>query len=103
MDRSLDVTVSYAQQAGGLLLPSLHHWLIFLLYKSFPTISVDTFDLVIFYEKGHICKVIAAMLMSTKPPLIICVNHYCLWSLALASTMVRLRLERVATESSYPT
>ena len=102
MDGSLD-TACYAQQAGGLLLPSLHHWFIFILSKCFPTISVDPYDLIIFEEKGHICKVIAAILISTKPPLIPGINHYCLWSLAPASTMVRLRLERVATESSRPT
>ena len=68
-----------------------------------PTISVDSYDLVIFEEKGHICKVIAAMLISSKPHLIPGINHYCLWSLAPASTMVRLRLQRVATESSCPT
>ena len=56
-----------------------------------PTISVDPYDLVFFEEKGTICKVIAAMLISTKPPLIPGINHYCLWSLAPASTMVRLR------------
>ena len=96
MDRSLD-TACYAHQAGGLLLPSLHHWFIFILSKLFPTISVDPYDIVIFEEKRHICKVIAAMLISTKPPLIPGINHYCLWSLAPASTMVRLRLQRVAT------
>ena len=68
-----------------------------------PTISVDPYDLVIFEEKGHIGKVIAAMLISTKPPLIPGIHHYCLWSLAPASTMVRLRLQRAATESSFPT
>ena len=94
MARSLD-TASYAHQAGGLLLPSLHRWFIFILSKYFPTISVDSYDPVIFEEKGHICKVIAAMLISTKPPLIPGINHYCLWSLAPASTMVRLRLQRV--------
>ena len=102
MERSLD-TACYAQQAGGLLLPSLHHWLIFILSKCFSTISVDPYDLVIFEEKGHICKVIVAMLISTKPALIPGINHYCVWSLAPASTMVRLRLERSATEASCPT
>ena len=96
-------TACYIQQAGGLLLPSLHHWFIFILSKCFPTISVDPYDLVIFEEKCYICKVIAAMLISTKPPLIPGINHDCLWSLAPASTMVRLRLEMVARESSYPT
>ena len=52
------------------------------------------------WRKGHIFKVIAAMLISTMPPLIPGINHYCLWSLAPASTMVRLRLVRVATEYS---
>ena len=104
MDRSLDTALScYAQQAGCVLLSSLHHWFIFILSKWFPTISVDPYDLVIFEEKGHICKIIAAMLISSKPHLIPGINHYCVWSLAPASTMVRLRLQRVATESSCPT
>ena len=104
MDRSLDTALScYAQQAGCVLLSSLRHWFIFIFSKRFSTISVDPYDLVIFEEKGHICKVIAAMLISTKPPLIPGINHYCLWSLAPASNMVKLRLERVATEFSCPT
>ena len=74
-----------------------------LLFKLFPTISLDLYDLVIFEEKGHIGKVIVAMLMSTNPSLIPGINHYCLWGLAPASTMVRLRLERSATEVSCPT
>ena len=104
MDRSLDTAFScYAQQAGCLLLPGLHHWFIFILLKWFPTIFVDPYDLVIFEEKGDICKVIAVSLIITKPPLIPGIHHYCLWSLAPASTMVRLRLQRAATESSFPT
>ena len=83
----------YPQQVGYLL---CHHWFIFILHKWFLTISIDLYDLVIFEEKGHICKVIAAILISTKPPLISCINHYCLWSLAPASAMVELRLQRVA-------
>ena len=58
---------------------------------------------------NHICRLLwychfwrkrSHLLINTKPPLIPGINHYCLWSLAPASTMVRLRLERVATESS---
>ena len=93
MDRSID-TACYTQQAGGLLLHCS---------KCFSTISVDPYDLVIFQEKGHICNVIADMLISTKPPLIPGINHFYFWSLVLASTMVRPRLERVATESSCST
>ena len=48
-------------------------------------------------------KVIVAMLISTNPPLIPGINPYRLWSLAPALTMVRLRLERSATEASCPT
>ena len=103
MDRIID-TACYAQQAGGLLLPSLHHWFIFILSKWFPNIFVEPYDLAIFEEKGHICKVIVAMLISTKPALIPGINHYCIWSLAPASTMVRLsRLQRAATDFSFPT
>ena len=74
-----------------------------MLSKWIPTIYVDPYDLVIFEEKGHICKAIEAMLISTKPPLIPGIHHYFLWSLAPASTMARLRLQRVATESSCQT
>ena len=42
-------------------------------------------------------------LISTKPPLIPGLNHSCIWSLPPDSTMVRLRLKRVATQSSCPT
>ena len=80
----------------------INHWVIFILSRWFPTISVNPYDIFIFEEKGQICKVISAMLISTKPPLIPGINHYCLWSLAAASTMVRLRLLMVATESSCP-
>ena len=88
MDISHDTAFScYAQQAGYLLLPSLHHWFVFVLSKWFPTIFVDPQDLVIFEEKGDICKVIAVSFIITKPPLIIGIHHYCLWSSATASTM----------------
>ena len=69
----------------------------------FPAIYIDPYGIVIFEDKGHMCKVIAAMLISTNRVLIPGTNHYYLWSLAPASTMVRLRLKRAATESSYPT
>ena len=87
-----------------LLLPTLYHFfvLLFILSKLFPTISIDLYDLVIFEEKGHIGKVIVAMLMSTNPSLIPGINPYCLWGLAPAATMVRVRLERLATEASCP-
>ena len=64
----------------------------------FPMLSLRPYGLVIIEDKSHICKVFAAILIST--------NH-CLipgiWSLAPASTMVRLRLQRAATKSSCPT
>ena len=55
-------------------------------------ISVSPYGLVIFEDKGHICKVIAAMLISTNPRLIPGI-----WSLGPASAMVRLRLQKAAT------
>ena len=92
MDKSLESALPcYAQQAGCLLLPGLHHWFILILSKWFSTIFVDPYDLVIFEEKGDISKVIAVLLIITKPHLIPGIHHYCLWSLTPASTMVRLK------------
>ena len=52
IDRSLDTALFYyAQQAGCILLTSLHHWFIVILSKKFPTIYVDPYDLVILEEK----------------------------------------------------
>ena len=48
--------------AGRLSPPSqFHHGFIFILSKWFPTISVHPYDLLIFEEKSHICKVTSAM------------------------------------------
>ena len=55
-------------------------------------IYISPYDLVIFEDKGHIYKGIEAMLISTYPWL-----NICMWSLAPASTMIRLRLQRAAT------
>ena len=77
LDRSLDTAlICYVQQAGCLPLPSLNHWLIFILSKWCPTISVSPFGLVIFEDKGHIGEVIAAMLINTNPPLIPGIHHF---------------------------
>ena len=65
----------------------------------FPSIFRELYDLVIFEGKGHLGKVIVAMIISTNPSLIPGVNPYCLWVLAPASTMVRLLLERSAREA----
>ena len=46
---------------------------------------------------------IVAMLMSTNLSLIPGINHYSLLGLAPASTMVKVRMERLATEASCPT
>ena len=61
------------------------------------------YGLVIFEDKGHMCKVVAAILISTNPPFIPGINNFYLWSLAPVSTRVRLRLKRAATESSCQT
>ena len=45
--------------------------------------------------KGHIYKVIVAMLITD-------IHQCCLWNLAPAWTNVKLRLERMAAESSCP-
>ena len=63
-------------------------------------ISVSPYGIVIFEDKGHICKVIAAMLISTSISTLLDPG---IWSLAPASTMVRLRLQRAATKSSCTT
>ena len=46
----------------------------------FPAIYVDRYGIVIFADKGYMCKVIAAMLISTNRLLIPGTNHYYLWS-----------------------
>ena len=60
--------------------------------------TVSLYGLVIFEDKGHIFNGITAIFISTNPCLIRGICSY-----APASTMVRLRLQRAATESSGPT
>ena len=69
--------------------------------KWFPTISVSpyAYDLVVFEDKGHICEVVAALLISTKAPLFPDTHHSWIWSWGLGSTMVKLRLTRMVTGS----
>ena len=68
----------------------------FILYWCLQSISLDPYGLVIFEDKGHICRVIAAMLISTSPQLVPGKNHYCFCKLGPALTMVILRLNRAA-------
>ena len=58
----------------------------------FLMITFSSYGLVIFEDKGHTLKVIAAMLISTNPCLILGI-----WSLAPGWTMVRPKLQRAAT------
>ena len=52
LDKILDTALScFVQQAGCLLLSSLHHWSICIMSKWFPTISVGTHCLVILKTK----------------------------------------------------
>ena len=89
LDRSLNTALScYVQQAGCLLLLSLHHWFFFMLIMM--TILNDTNKINVTFIKS--------LLISSNPPLIPGI-----WSLAPTSTMVRLRLQRAATESYCPT
>ena len=76
---------------------------IFTMSKWFPALYVDPYGIVIFEDKGQMCNVIAAMVISANCPLIPGINHYCVWSLDPASTMVRIRLQRPPTESSGTT
>ena len=48
MDKSLDTALSCYAQQTGYLLTSLHHWLLVILSKLFPTIFVSPFGFVIF-------------------------------------------------------
>ena len=96
MDISLDSALSgYAQQAGVTSFPAFF----FKFFLNFFFIQIISNH----EEKGHTGKFIVAMLMSTNPSIIPGINHFCLLGLAPASTMVRVSLERSATEASCPT
>ena len=70
--------------------------------NGFPTIYVSCYGVTIFENKIHIGYVIEAMSISTNPLMIPGNHHYCLGSLAPASTMVKLRLQRAATKFYSP-
>ena len=46
------------------------------------------------WNKGHIGYVIAATSINTNHPMISSIHHYCLWSFAPASTLVKVKLLR---------